>query len=63
MRANIRAIYRSEALRRGRTLRIVHGVELYSLEMIAALAFRRWLLRPAGPEIRLVAIAGEEPVC
>ena len=65
MRANIRAIYRSEALRRGRTLRIVHGVELYSLEMIAALAFRlrsleseafrRWLLRPAGPEIRLVA--------
>lgn len=72
-RANIRAIYRSEALRRGRTLRIVHGVELYSLEMIAALAFRlrsleseafrRWLLRPAGPEIRLVAIAGEEPVC
>ena len=73
VRANIRAIYRSEALRRGRTLRIVHGVELYSLEMIAALAFRlrsleseafrRWLLRPAGPEIRLVAIAGEEPVC
>ena len=39
VRANIRAIYRSEALRRGRTLRIVHGVELYSLEMIAALAF------------------------
>ena len=48
-------------------------MELYSLEMIAALAFRlrsleseafrRWLLRPAGPEIRLVAIAGEEPVC
>lgn len=73
VRANIKAIYRSEALRRGRTLRIVHGVELYSLEMIAALAFRlrsleseafrRWLLRPAGPEIRLVAIAGEEPVC
>lgn len=73
VRANIRAIYRSETLRRGRTLRIVHGVELYSLEMIAALAFRlrsleseafrRWLLRPAGPEIRLVAIAGEEPVC
>ena len=73
VRANIRAIYRSEALRRGRTLRIVHVVELYSLEMIAALAFRlrsleseafrRWLLRPAGPEIRLVAIAGEEPVC
>ena len=62
VRANIRAIYRSEALRRGRTQRIVHGVELYSLEMIAALAFRlrsleseafrRWLLRPAGPEIR-----------
>lgn len=71
VRANIRAIYRSEALRRGRTLRIVHGVELYSLEMIAALAFRlrsleseafrRWLLRPAGPEIRLVAIAGGAP--
>ena len=39
VRANIRAIYRSEALRRGRTLRIVHGVELYSLEMIAALTW------------------------
>lgn len=46
---------------------------VYNLEMIAARvfrlrsleseAFRRWLLRPAGPEIRLVAIAGEEPVC
>ncbi len=56
VRANIRAIYRSEALRRGATQRIVQGVELYNLEMIAALsfrlrsleceAFRRWLLRP-----------------
>ena len=73
VRANIRAIYRSEALRMGRTQRIVYGVEFYNLEMIAALsfrlrsleseAFRRWLLRPAGPEIRLVAITGEEPVC
>lgn len=73
VRANIRAIYRSEALRRGTTQRIVHGVELYNLEMIAALAFRlrsleceafrRWLIRPAGPGIRLVAITGEEPLC
>ena len=73
VRANIRAIYRSEALRRGATQRIVQGVELYNLEMIAALAFRlrsleceafrRWLLRPAGPGIRLVAIVGEEPLC
>ena len=48
-------------------------MELYNLEVIAALAFRlrsleceafrRWLLRPAGPEIRLVAFAGEEPLC
>ena len=48
-------------------------MELHNLEMIAARvfrlrsleseAFRRWLLRPAEPEIRLVAIAGEEPVC
>lgn len=70
VRANIRAIYHSEALRRGATQRIVQGVELYNLEMIAALAFRlrslecevfrRWLLRPAGPGIRLVAIAGQE---
>ena len=29
VRANIRAIYRSEALRRGPTQRIVHGVEFY----------------------------------
>ena len=68
VRANIRAIYRSEALRRGRTLRIVHGVEMiaalaFRLRSLESEAFRRWLLRPAGPEIRLVAIAGEEPVC
>lgn len=73
VQANIRAIYRSEALRRGATQRIVQGVEFYNLEMIAALAFRlrsleceafrRWLLHPAGPEIRLVALAGEEPLC
>lgn len=54
------------------TQRIVHGGG-YNLEMIAARvfrlrsleseAFRRWLLRPAESEIRLVAIAGEEPVC
>lgn len=65
VRANIRAIYRSEALRRGPTQRIVHGVEFYNLEMIAALAFRlrsleseafrRWLLHPAAPHLRLVS--------
>lgn len=52
------------------TQRIVHGGG-YNLEMIAArvfrlrslesAAFRRWLLRPAEPEIRLVAIAGGAP--
>lgn len=69
VRANIRAIYRSEALRRGPTQRIVHGVEFYNLEMIAALAFRlrsleseafrRWLLHPAAPHLRLVELPDE----
>lgn len=69
VRANIRAIYRSEALRRGATQRIVQGVELYNLEMIAALAFRlrsleceafrRWLLRPTKQRLLLVEFPGE----
>ena len=69
VRANIRAIYRSEALRRGPTQRIIHGVEFYNLEMIAALAFRlrcleseafrRWLLHPAAPCLRLVELPDE----
>lgn len=69
VRANIRAIYRSEALRRGPTQRTVHGVELYNLEMIAALAFRlrsleseafrRWLLRPTEQRLLLVEFPGE----
>lgn len=69
VRSNIRAIYHSEALRRGPTQRIVHGVEFYNLEMIAALAFRlrsleseafrRWLLHPAVPCLRLVELPDE----
>lgn len=69
VRANIRAIYRSEVLRRGATQRIVQGVELYNLEMIAALAFRlrsleceafrRWLLRPTAQRLLLVEFPGE----
>lgn len=69
VRANIRAIYRSEALRMGRTQRIVYGVEFYNLEMIAALsfrlrsleseAFRRWLLRPTAQRLLLVEFPGE----
>lgn len=69
VRANIRAIYRSEALRRGPTQRITHGVEFYNLEMIAALvfrlrsleseAFRHWLLHPAAPRLRLVELPDE----
>lgn len=69
VRANIRAIYHSEALRRGATQRIVLGVELYNLEMIAALsfrlrsleceAFRRWLLRPTAQRLLLVEFPGE----
>lgn len=69
VRANIRAIYRSEALRRGATQRIILGVELYNLEMIAALAFRlrgleseafrRWLLHPTEQRLLLVEFPGE----
>lgn len=69
VRANIRAIYRSEALCRGATQRIVHGVEFYNLEMIAALsfrlrsleceAFRRWLLHPTEQRLLLMEFPGE----
>ena len=68
--ANIRAIYRSGSLSEYRTHREMKHVDLYNLEMIAALAFRlrspqseafrRWLLRrPQFPTI-VVRIAGQK---
>ena len=68
--ANIRAIYRSGSLSEYRTHREMKHVDLYNLEMIAALAFRlrspqseafrRWLLRrPQFPTI-VVRVADQE---
>ena len=68
--ANIRAIYRSGSLSDYRTHLEMKHVDLYNLEMIAALAFRlrspqseafrRWLLRRSQFPTIVIRIAGQK---
>ncbi len=68
--ANIRAIYRSGSLSEYRTHREMKHVDLYNLEMIAALAFRlrspqseafrQWLLRRSQFPTIVIRIAGQK---
>ena len=69
--ANIRAIYRSGSLSEYRTHREMKHVDLYNLEMIAALAFRlrspqseafrQWLLRRS--QFPTIVVRGARQEC